>query len=49
MEGRQVNAYDHREVGEVKNEPHVDVLQIGCTGQGVAGFGVKGDEDEEKG
>lgn len=34
--------------GEVKNEPHVDMLEVGCAGQGAAGLGVEGDEDEEK-
>lgn len=48
MEGSQVDADNDGQEGEVKDEPDVDVLEVGCAGQGAAGLCVEGDEDEQQ-
>lgn len=48
-EGGQVHNDDDGQVGDAEDEPDVDVLEVGGAGQGVAGLGVEGDEDEQRG
>ena len=44
-----MDADDDRQIGEVKYEPHVDVLEVCCAGEGVAGLRVQGDEHQQEG